>query len=301
MTDAPAFINQEFTVLPPNGYVLPVDVMGGDEAVVEAARASYGRSYAQEAAAAGKKIPKNPRRLLRYLMRKGHWSPFEMTEIKFEVQAPLAVARQWFRHRAGHFNEISARYTTLEDIQYYPPIERMVENSSLNKQGSGERLEDDFVFRRRLDISIRTSSDEYRSLVECGLSKEVARMAMPVAQFTRWVWKVDGRNLLGFLAQRCDPHAQYEIRVYADAILKILEEWMPLTYEAFKDYSMDAVKLTGPELRVIHRMNSFQPGFWNEGFIRDSVKSTPDVEMYPGEITDFIDKVCRIFGPPHDL
>lgn len=241
------------------GFIRVIDYMGNDDAIVQAARVSYGK---------GTKSVREDAGLISYLMRHMHTTPFEMCEIKLHVKLPIFVARQWIRHRTANVNEYSARYSILDREFYVPSPEHLNVQSTSNRQGRGERLAADEA-QRILGI-IRDDSqrayDHYIDLLNegpqgqpldpdrAGLSRELARMNLTLNFYTQWYWKIDLHNLMHFLQLRADAHAQYEIRVYADAMLRIMEAWVPKTYAAFLDHRLNSVRFSGPALKVIRRM-----------------------------------------------
>ncbi|MFN4088576.1 MAG: FAD-dependent thymidylate synthase [Alphaproteobacteria bacterium] len=242
-----------------HGFVRVVDYMGDDAAVVQAARVSYGRGTRQVREDAG---------LIRYLLRHRHTTPFEMCEIKLHVKLPIFVARQWIRHRTANVNEYSARYSVLDREFYLPAPDQLAAQSTANRQGRGDILTGDAA-AAALDLlkaDAARAFDHYRILLNedeegapldpdrTGLARELARIALPLSAYTQWYWKVDLHNFMHFLALRADAHAQYEIRVYADAMLSILERWVPATFAAFRDFRLEAAELSGPALAVVRRM-----------------------------------------------
>ncbi|MDO5705216.1 MAG: FAD-dependent thymidylate synthase [Paracoccus sp. (in: a-proteobacteria)] len=233
-----------------HGFVRVIDYMGDDAAIVQAARVSYGR---------GTKSVQNDEGLIRYLMRHWHSTPFEMCEAKFHVKLPVFVARQWIRHRTANVNEYSARYSILEREFYIPAPEHLAAQSKQNNQGRGEVLQGDEA-ARVLDLlrdDAMRAYDHYESMLsqdgQQGLARELARMNLPANVYTQWYWKVDLHNLLHFLRLRADPHAQYEIRAYADAMCRIVADWVPFAFGAFRDYRMDAVSLSAQAVAVLKR------------------------------------------------
>jgi thymidylate synthase (FAD) len=251
-------LHQPLAVLD-HGFVRVIDYMGDDAAVVQAARVSYGR---------GTRKVSEDRGLINYLMRHRHTTPFEMCEIKFHVKLPVFVARQWIRHRTANVNEYSARYSVLDREFYIPAPEQLAAQSSANRQGRGTVLAGDEA-RRVLDIlrddSTRTYDHYLWMLNEGedggaadadrdGLARELARMNLTLNVYTQWYWKVDLHNLLHFLSLRADPHAQYEIRVYADAMMEAVRRWVPLVHDAFLDYRLGAANLSGKMLAVVRRL-----------------------------------------------
>lgn len=229
-----------------HGFVRLVDYMGDDSAIVQAARVSYG---------AGTKKMRQDRGLIRYLLRHRHTTPFEMCEIKLHVKLPIFVARQWIRHRTANVNEISARYSVLDNEFYLPSPEHLAVQSTNNKQGRGEALTE-AQSAMVLEMLKRDATQAYQTYSELlgeevGLARELARMNLPVNWYTQWYWKVDLHNLLHFLALRMDAHAQYEIRVFADAIGSLVQDWVPHVWEAFQDYRMGGAFFSRQELEVV--------------------------------------------------
>ncbi len=242
---------QLFTAVPvlDHGFVRVVDYMGDDGAVVQAARVSYGRGTRRALEDEG---------LIRYLMRHYHSTPFEMCEIKFHVKLPIFVARQWIRHRTANVNEYSARYSILDKDYYLPAPEQMAKQSADNRQGRGEVL--DVETTARVMEMLRQDAEQtyghYEEMLgeETGLARELARMNLTLNTYTQWYWKTDLHNLFHFLRLRADAHAQYEIRVYAEAMLKLTEAWVPLSYKAFCDYRLGAVTFSAKMLEALKKM-----------------------------------------------
>lgn len=216
-----------------HGFIRVVDTMGDDMAIVQAARVSYGQ---------GSKGKEQDERLLRYLLRNKHTSPFEMCEIKFHIKTPIFIARQWLRHRTANVNEYSGRYSLMSDDFYLPSLEEMKKQSEDNKQGRGEAFsqEEALKYQNIIKEASLNSLKQYHELINEGegIAKELARIILPLNVYTEFYWKIDLHNLLHFLELRLHPHAQYEIREYAKAILEVLKEWVPTTYEAFIEYRL---------------------------------------------------------------
>ncbi len=233
------------------GFVRVVDVMGNDAAIVQAARVSY---------ADGTKSVREDRGLIRYLMKHWHTSPFEMCEIKLHVKAPIFVARQWLRHRTASVNEQSARYSIVKEEFYQPSPENVAFQSKVNNQGRGAALDSARAEQvvSALMSDAQNSYSLYENLIdekdEEGVARELARIALPLSTYTEFYWKIDLHNLLHFLRLRADAHAQLEIRAFADAMLAVVERWVPSTYEAFVDYRMEAKQLSRMELFAIRRL-----------------------------------------------
>lgn len=245
-----------------HGFLRVVDYMGDDGAVVQAARVSYGR---------GTRRVSDDRGLIRYLMRNRHTSPFEMCEIKLHIKLPIFVARQWIRHRTASVNEYSARYSILDREFYVPHDDVIASQSRWNRQGRDQQLPITEAVRVQelLREDALRAYDHYQELLNedsngelidvdrIGLARELARMNLSLNFYTHWYWKIDLHNLLHFLALRNEQHAQYEIRVYAHVILeRIVKSWVPLTYEAFCDYRLNARMFSSNALAVVRSLVS---------------------------------------------
>ncbi len=242
-----------------HGFVSLVDYMGDDQAIVQAARVSYGR---------GTRRAREDRGLIRYLLRHHHTTPFEMCEIKVHVKLPIFVARQWIRHRAASVNEYSGRYSILDREFYTPAPEILAGQSSSNRQGRGDAVSPGRA-AEVLDILKRDAEQAYSHYEDMlggtaetqktgeqaeGIARELARINLPVSFYTQWYWKIDLHNLLRFIALRADAHAQYEIRVYAEALASLTRLWVPDAYEAFVDYQLEAASLSRMELDALKRL-----------------------------------------------
>ena len=241
-----AILGQSFPVLD-HGFIRVIDYMGDDAAIEQAARVSY---------AAGTRRVSETRDLLRYLMRHRHSTPFEMAEIKFHIRLPIFVARQWIRHRTANVNEQSARYSEMREEFYIPRPEQLAKQSETNKQGRGEVLspEDAAVVLRTLYADAERVHDDYKGMLHThNLSREVARINLPLGTYTEWVWKIDLHNLFHFLSLRADSHAQWEIRQYADTMLDIVRQWVPIATEDWEDYRLNAVTLSAQAVCVMLR------------------------------------------------
>lgn len=230
-----------------NGFVYLVDYMGGDASIVQAARVSYG---------IGTKTVNEDRGLIRYLLRHAHSTPFEMVEMKFHMKLPIFVARQLVRHRTANINEYSGRYSIMPDEFYVPAPEHVSVQSELNRQGGGDPVEkeraDEVI--ALIDREQRTVREGYEQMLSWDIRRELARVNLGVAQYTEWYWKNDLHNIFHFLRLRLDDHAQYEIRVYAEAIAQIVKRVAPIAWEAFEDYVLRAERFSGPELEALVRL-----------------------------------------------
>ena len=239
-----------------HGFIRVVDYMGDDTSVVQAARVSYGK---------GTKKVSTDEGLIRYLMRHWHSTPFEMCEIKYHVKLPIFIARQWIRHRTANVNEYSARYSILDKEFYIPTSDHLAAQSSNNRQGRGQVLNGEQA-KKVLNILKDDAERTYKnyeimlnekfdgSVIDenkNGLARELARMNLTLNSYTQWYWKTDLLNLMNFLFLRADKHAQYEIRVYAEAMLDTLKKWVPITHSAFLDYRIGAAHVSAKGLNVI--------------------------------------------------
>ena len=242
-----------------HGFIRVVDYMGNDQAVVQAARVSYGKGTSRVS---------EDRGLIRYLMRHRHSTPFEMCEIKLHVKLPMFVARQWIRHRTASINEYSARYSVLDKEFYIPEKDNLAVQSKSNKQGRGNIISSHDA-SKVLDILKNDAENCYKSYEYLlnegpdgnaiddnreGLARELARINLTLNTYTQWYWKTNLHNLMNFIFLRADDHAQYEIRVYADEIFKIMKAWVPITAEAFESYRAGSVEFSAEALEVIKKL-----------------------------------------------
>ena len=242
-----------------HGFVRVIDYMGDDSSIVQSARVSYGK---------GTKKVSTDEGLIKYLMRHWHSTPFEMCEIKYHVKLPIFIARQWIRHRTANVNEYSARYSILDKEFYIPSKDQLSAQSTLNRQGRGDLItgnQADEVLKILKDDATRTYNNYEKMLNErydgsiideskAGLARELARMNLTLNSYTQWYWKTDLLNLLNFLFLRADSHAQYEIRVYAEAMLNTVKKWVPITHAAFLDYRVGAVHVSAKGKKIIQQM-----------------------------------------------
>ena len=278
------------------GVVIPIldhcfvylnDYQGSDEGVEQAARVSYGEGTRKTSETKG---------LLRYLMRNEHTSPFEMVEFQFHAKMPIFVARQWVRHRTASLNEYSARYSVVKDEFYIPEPNVISVQSSDNKQGRGDAVVPKIAeeVKVRLSNYYKEGNDLYQWLLSTendgpNLARELARIPLPVASYTEWYWKVDLHNLFHFLKLRMDPHAQFEIREYANAMAEIIKDSVPIGWEAFADYQLNATKFTKPEKDILIDMLS-RSGI---RFSQEEITHTANVMGLKNkrEIEELVDKI----------
>jgi len=228
------------------GFVRLVDSMGGDDAIVQAARVSYGKGTSKVS---------QDRGLIRYLMRHRHTTPFEMVEFKFHCKMPIFVARQWVRHRTANINEYSLRYSEARDEFYYPDPENIQFQSALNKQGRMGKVPEEL--KQKVQDYFKEISERsfaiYSELNKAGIARELARSILPVNLYTEWYWKNDLHNLLHFIGLRSDSHAQYEIRVFSDAMAEAVKAVAPFAWEAYQDYVVKGMRFSRIEKNLLER------------------------------------------------
>jgi thymidylate synthase (FAD) len=277
--------DKRYTPLYDHGFVGLIEKMGSDEGICRAARVSYGT---------GTKSVSDDRNLIRYLKRHKHTSPFEMAEVLLHLKMPIFVMRQWIRHRTANVNEYSARYSELSNEFYVPAPDYIAPQSTTNNQGRAGSLsdEDKQTVICVMNDSIQASYYEYERLLGKhpddhlpkfsdefdGISRELARIPVPVANYTECYWKIDLHNLFHFLALRMDSHAQQEIRDYATAVYELVKEHFPLSCEAFEDYQFHARTLSRMDLLAL--MDMLQGCF---------VADANHYDMSKREYTEFVD------------
>jgi thymidylate synthase (FAD) len=267
-----------------HGFCAVVDHMGDDQSITRAARCSYGRDN---------KTLSDDRALIRTLMRERHTSPFEMCEIVLHIGMPIFTARQFVRHRSASLNEVSGRYSIMTNQCYTPTQDRYRTQHSTNKQGSSCSLigEDDRKHVQWQTKKLRNLSHKhYNDCLEANLAREMARIDLPLSTYTYWYWKIDVHNLLHFLKLRLDEHAQWEIRQYARIIAGIVRVWLPLTWEAFCDYVLNAVSLSVQETQVMAAIliDNYLLLEYNSPIVESKCKK---LGMSNREIQDFLNKL----------
>ena len=227
-----------------HGFVKLLDVMGNDEEVENAARISYGE---------GTRKVSQTRNLIRYLMRHKHTSPFEMCEVKFHIKLPIFIMRQLVRHRTANLNEYSGRYSVMSDDFYFPKGDNIKPQSTTNKQGreDGDLGNDigeiEFEMYRVFD----GATTAYKNLLDWNVSRELARIVLPVSNYTEVIWKIDLNNFFKFYQLRSDSHAQEEIQDYANTMWNLVEPHFPLCCEAFSDYGLNSKTFSKQEMDII--------------------------------------------------
>jgi len=278
-----------------HGFVALVDYMGSDDSVERAARVSYGH---------GTRHTTQTRGLVRYLRRHRHTTPSEMVEFKFHCAMPMFVARQWIRHRTASVNEYSGRYSLMPLLFYTPPEEHFALQSPTNNQGRGERASAELYAeaRRRWESIRRDAGDAYGWMVQEDVAREVARIDLPLSTYTQWYWKIDLHNLLHFLSLRVDPHAQWEIRAYAEVMAGMVKRVAPLSYEAWVDYDLVASPMSRGELAALSRLLEWdgedvaaRPG------ARLGKAELGELGLSPREVREFADKLRPRERPDFEL
>jgi len=255
------------------GFVRLVQAMASDDLIVQAARTSY------------KWVKKSTdENLIDYLVRNEHSSPLEFAEFIFHVKVPVFVARQMFRHRTASISEVSARYTKVED-EYYHPQWRL--QNKTNRQGSSnESLIDEEVDKEYRDLQ-EQAYQTYEKLLAKGVAREVARSCLPVAYYTQFYWKQDLRNLLHFIRLRTDHHAQYEVRVVAEAFAYFVQKYCPITYKAFLNNIINSVRFTSNEIKML----------FNEVMIEQMYNTIENLEgTRKHELNEKLDKIRSIIS-----
>jgi thymidylate synthase (FAD) len=230
-----------------------VDYMGGDERIVQSARVSYG---------AGTKSFRQDRGLIHYLMRNEHTSPFEQVLFTFHCKMPIFVARQWVRHRTARLNEISGRYSIMRDEFYLPEAEHVRYQSERNKQGRSDEtlpLNEALAVIQKLEAEQKQIYEHYEELLGKNVARELARINLPLSLYTEWYWNIDLHNLFHFLMVRLEPHAQYEIRVFGEALAQCVKAVAPIAYEAFEEHMLHRVSLSRSECYALMQMMEGKP------------------------------------------
>jgi thymidylate synthase (FAD) len=244
---AEEILGQYFPVLD-HGFVSLVDYMGTDESIERAARVSYGYGTRQSSQTRG---------LIRYLRRHRHTTPSEMVELKFHCAMPMFVARQWIRHRTANVNEYSGRYSLMPLLFYTPAPSDFALQSRQNNQGRSDQAGSDALYRETVGRWERMRADAaetYGWMVGEDVAREIARIDLPLSTYTQWYWKIDLHNLLHFLTLRVDPHAQLEIRVYAEVMAGMVRRVAPMAYEAWIDYDVGGAHLSRGELAALRQL-----------------------------------------------
>ncbi len=246
-SEAEKVLDKKFRVLD-KGFVRLVDYLGNDDRIVQAARVSYGK---------GTKTFREDKGLIDYLLRNEHTSPFEQVVFTFHVKLPIFVARQWIRHRTARVNEISGRYSVLADEFYVPASEHVALQSENNKQGRSEKKTPEKLrkeVRALLEKGQKATYEQYKKLLGSNIARELARITLPLSLYTEWYWQIDLHNFLRFLMLRLDPHAQLEIRKYAEVLHRIGQTVCPITFDAFDEHILNSTTFSKSEMIALHNL-----------------------------------------------
>jgi thymidylate synthase (FAD) len=245
--------------------------MGSDASICEAARCSSGDQIKQKS---------KDEHLIRYLLRHRHTTPFEHAVLRFRVKVPIFVWRQWIRHRTMSVNEISARYAELPAEWYDPELQDICLQAQGNNQGSSDEVyEGAALVKNELNLQAESAFAYYKGLVEDGVARETARIGLPLSTYTVAVIQINLHNLLHFLQLRTGPHAQFEIREYAHAIVSMLDEHFPATMSAWRDFRLFSMELSAPEQEALSKL-----------LAGDGLSSIEDLFPTKRELKEFKDK-----------
>jgi thymidylate synthase (FAD) len=271
---ADQYLDQQIPVLD-HGFVKLIDYMGDDASIARAARNSYGK---------GTKTVSDDRALIRRLVRDQHTSPLEMAEIVLHMRMPIFVARQHIRHRTASLNEYSGRYSVMPDLAFVPAQDDISVQHATNKQGRGQPVEPAIAIRAASAIARlnERAFADYHELLDMGVAREMARVVLPLSAYTEMTWKIDLHNLMHFLRLRLALDAQHEIWLFAEAIATIVQEWVPLVWEAFVDYHLSGSRLSGADHRLLQR--------WLDGDRVDPRLDPAHFGMSKTEAAAFMDK-----------
>ncbi|MBN2737697.1 MAG: FAD-dependent thymidylate synthase [Spirochaetales bacterium] len=242
--EAEKILDKEYKVLD-KGFVRLVDFMGGDDRIVQSARVSYGE---------GTKSVREDKRLIAYLLRNEHMSPFEQVVFTFHIKMPIFVARQWVRHRTARMNEISGRYSVMNDDFYVPAPENVRAQSKRNMQGRADEALEPALQQEVIDYLNQDYDfvySHYQKMIDKDITRELARINLPLSLYTEMYWQMDLRNLLNFIRLRLDWHAQFEIREYAKVLAEMVKAVTPYTWEAFENYSLGGTRLSQEQLEKL--------------------------------------------------
>lgn len=268
------------------GFVQLVDVMGDDDAIVDAARVSISGENVRA-------VSEN-RGLIRYLMRHRHTTPLEMVEFKFRCKMPIFVARQWIRHRTASVNEMSGRYSEMPHEFYIPEPGDIQLQAGKNKQGRDDMVMDDpESWAKGFETEANQNFYTYQKRLEAGMARELARSNLPLSTYTQWIWKIDLHNLLHFLALRLHPHAQKEIRVFGEAMAGLIKPIVPLAFEAFEDYRLNGCFLTANDVLALQDLIGANSVDAEGTVLAEAAKHFPTKR----EHDEFLDKWEEILKP----
>ncbi len=270
-----------------HGFVELLDVMGSDESIVNTARTSYDKGTKQVSSTKG---------LLRYLLRQKHMGPFEFGVCIFRIRCPFFVARQWFRHRTASYNEISLRYSEAVEEYYVPDAEMITTQDAHNRQArTGQKVSEAMNVRAQLEKDPKLLLSHYHDYLDKGVAREIARINLPLSLYTTFMFKMDIRNLMNFYSLRVDPHAQYEIRVYAKAMVKMTEKYFPVVIQAWRDYFQQSVTFSAAECEILGHILTKELDIVAAG--KSFTDDHPETHhLSKGETKEFLDKLRKITG-----
>jgi len=270
-----------------HGFVELIDVLGSDQDIVNAARTSYDK---------GTKKISSTKQLIRYLIRHKHSGPIEFGVLVFRIRCPIFVARQWFRHRMASYNEVSLRYSEVVAEFYVPPPEWITGQDRRNRQArTDHKIEKSEEISSKLKQDSENLLKEYHNYIEKGVAREIARINLPLSIYTSFVFKIDLRNLLNFLSLRTDPHAQFEIRQYANIMAKMSEKYFPIVIEAWRDYIKNSISFSSAELQVLKKIFEEKLDIIKEveNFLQINEKELPLAKL---EHLELMDKLRKLMG-----
>jgi len=270
-----------------HGFVELIDVLGTDQDIVNAARTSYDK---------GTKKVSSTRQLIRYLIRHKHSGPIEFGVLVFRIRCPLFVARQWFRHRMASYNETSLRYSEAIEEFYVPPSEWITGQDRRNRQArNNKQIEDSDKIRLRLSNDAQNLLKSYQEFLDKGVAREIARINLPLSLYTSFVFKIDLRSLLNFLSLRTDPHAQFEIRQYANSMEKMTEKYFPMVIEAWRDYLKNSITFSSNEIKILKNIFDEKLDVIKEVefYLHENDGNLPLAKL---EQLEFIDKMRNLMG-----
>jgi len=270
-----------------HGFVELIDVLGSDQDIVNAARTSYDK---------GTKKISSTKQLIRYLIRHKHSGPIEFGVLVFRIRCPIFVARQWFRHRMASYNEVSLRYSEVVEEFYVPRSEWITGQDRRNRQArTDHEIEKSEEISSKLKQDSENLLKEYHNYIEKGVAREIARINLPLSIYTSFVFKIDLRNLLNFLSLRTDPHAQFEIRQYANIMAKMSEKYFPIVIEAWRDYIKKSISFSSAELQVLKKIFEEKLDIIKEveNFLQINEKELPLAKL---EHLELMDKLRKLMG-----
>lgn len=244
--EAEKILDKPFKVLD-KGFIRLVDYLGSDERIVQAARVSYGK---------GTDSVSKDEALIDYLMRQQHTSPFEQVVLTFHLKMPIFVARQWVRHRMGRMNELSGRFSVMQEEFYVPAKEDIDPQKKDRLERALEPVEPAEAAKIQADLKKgqKKAYESYKDLIEKGLAREIARINLPLSLYTEFYWQMDLNNLFRFLKLRLDPHAQLEMRKYAEIILEIVRKVCPVATASFENIMLKQVAFNGEEIDALRKV-----------------------------------------------